>query len=161
MPILNTQISAKQEDSDGRIITAPLGAGLQALGPRIQITLLPLEAQLKSLASKGKSIPPPVVGLALIDTGASSTCIDQKAAEDAGLAVVDSGPMSSATHDNEIVPIYAGRVDIVGMSISVSANRAYGVNLKSQELIALIGRDILASCVLVYNGPDGSFSLSI
>ena len=161
MPILNTQISAEQKDEDGNIITAPLSAGLQLLGPRIQITLLPLETQLKSLASKGKSLPPPIAGLALIDTGASSTCIDQKAAEDAGLAIVDSGPMSSATHDNEIVPIYAGRVDIVGMSITVSANRAYGANLKSQGLIALIGRDILSKCVLVYNGLEGSFSLSI
>ena len=77
------------------------------------------------------------------------------------MAVVDSGPMSSATHDNEIVPIYAGKIEIIGMSISVNVMRAYGVNLNSQDLIALIGRDLLSQCVLVYNGLEGSFSLSI
>ena len=28
-------------------------------------------------------------------------------------------------------------------------------------VIALLGRDVLAMCVLVYNGTDGSVSLSI
>ena len=39
--------------------------------------------------------------------------------------------------------------------------RAYGASLASQGLIVLIGRDMLANCVLVYNGPDSSFSLSL
>ena len=46
-------------------------------------------------------------------------------------------------------------------SITISVNRAFGANLAIQGLIALIGRDLLAQCVLVYNGLDGSFSLSI
>ena len=44
--------------------------------------------------------------------------------------------------------------------------RAVGVNLAGQiaagvPLLALIGRDFLASAVLVYNGPSGMFSLSL
>ncbi len=88
------------------------------------------------------------------------TCIDQSAARKAGLAIVDSGGISSATHANEIVPIFAGRLDIHGLS-PVETFGAYGVSLESQKLIALIGRDLLASCVLVYNGSDDSFSLSL
>ena len=89
------------------------------------------------------------------------TCIDQQAAEAARLAVVDSGLMSSASHTNETVPIYAGRLFIEGIGITIESKRAFGANLKDQGLIALIGRDMLASCLLVYNGPDGSYSLSI
>ena len=69
--------------------------------------------------------------------------------------------MTSATHANEIVPIFAGRMTIQGLPVSIDATRAYGANLAPQGLVALIGRDILAKCVLIYNGSDGSFSLSI
>jgi len=69
--------------------------------------------------------------------------------------------MSSATHVDETVPIYAGKIEILGISISVNVLKAYGSNLQAQGLIALIGRDVLNKCVLVYNGPDGSFSLSV
>ena len=48
----------------------------------------------------------------------------------------------------------------------VEAARATAVDLAGQDLagkpiIALIGRDVLARCVFVYNGAMGSFSLSI
>ena len=68
--------------------------------------------------------------------------------------------MNSATHANEIVPIYAGQLMIRGLC-GVNINRAYGAVLETQGLVALIGRDILAGCQLVYNGNDGSFSLAI
>lgn len=82
-------------------------------------------------------------------------------AENTGLPLLDTGPMTSATHDREIVPIFACQFEIGGFPHRFNAPRAYGANLESQGLIALIGRDLLASCVLVYNGLDGSFSLSI
>ena len=123
--------------------------------------LAPLEDQAKAIADKGESIPRPVVGHALIDTGASNTCIDREAADRAGLAVVDSGPLTSATQEAEIVPIYAGKLDIAGLETPIIAHGAYGVNLAPQQLIVLIGRDMLKNCVLIYNGPDGSFSLSL
>ena len=96
--------------------------------------------------------------MALIDTGASVTCIDRQAAEQAGLPIVDSGPLFSAT-DEEIVPIFAARLDMLGFP-GWEAPRAYGTNLATQELIALIGRDVLMNSVLIYNGADGSFSIA-
>ena len=68
--------------------------------------------------------------------------------------------MHSATHANEIVPIYAGQPMISGFC-AVNTHRAYQGALAPQGLVALIGRDILAQCQLVYNGSDGSFTLSI
>ena len=102
-----------------------------------------------------------VEGMLMVDTGALATCVDQNAAERAGLQVVDSGPVSSVTHANQVVPIYSGIIEIVGSGISVTCNRAYGVNLGQQGIIALVGRDLLKLSVLIYNGPDGSYSLSM
>lgn len=68
--------------------------------------------------------------------------------------------MASATHENETVPIYAGHIDVSGV-FGVNVMRAYGGNLASQDLIALIGRDVLARGVLVYNGSDATYSFSI
>ena len=67
--------------------------------------------------------------------------------------------MSSATHPDEIVSIFAGRMDVIGFG-TVDLRRAYGVKLGSQGIIGLIGRDILENLILVYNGPDGTFSLA-
>jgi predicted aspartyl protease len=161
LPILNTRIQAEARDQQGKPVSIPLNMALQQAGPRLQITLSPLEEQIKLLAGQGKDLPTPVTGHALIDTGSSVTCIDQDAANKAGLAVVESGPMDTATHVNEIVPIYAGRLSIEGFPNNIETKRAYGASLASQGLIVLIGRDTLANCVLVYNGTDSSFSLSL
>ena len=161
MPILNSRIQGETRDVDGNTAPVPPEMALQHMGPRLQLTLAPLEEHAKATADRGGTIPQPVSGFALIDTGASNTCVDRDAAERAGLAIVDSGPMTSATHEAEIVPIYAGKLDIAGLPNNVITHRAYGANLASQGLIALIGRDALKSCVLIYNGPDGSFSLSL
>ena len=45
--------------------------------------------------------------------------------------------------------------------IDINLEYALGANLGGQNLIALIGRDLLQSAVLVYNGTDGTVSLSI
>ena len=67
--------------------------------------------------------------------------------------------MTSATHEQEIVPCYAGRLRMDDFG-EVNFNKAYGANLRRQGIIALIGRDILASCVLIVNGPEGTATLA-
>ena len=156
MPIVNRRFSGRFRGQS----TSPR-AVLQNVGPNIEVILAPLEAQLKSTADHGDTPPQPVSGHAPIDTGASTTCVDAEAARRAGMALVTTGRIMSATHANELVPVFAGRLTIAQASITVNSNRAFGLNLKDQGLIALIGRDLLANCVLVYNGLDGSFSLSL
>ena len=104
-------------------------------------------------------VPAPISGLLLIDTGAASTCVDAAAAERGGLAVVDTGLMSSATHENHEVPVFAAKIDIPGF-VAINATRCMGANLASQGIVALLGRDILRSTVLIYNGPAGTISIS-
>lgn len=97
----------------------------------------------------------------MIDTGAAFTCVDVEAAERAGLRTVDTGRITSATHEGEPTPIYACRLEFVGWDISLTKHRAYGARLAPQDLVALIGRDVLSQCVLIYNGADGAFSLAL
>ena len=68
---------------------------------------------------------------------------------------------SSPTHEGEAIPIFACKIEFSGLGMNLQAHRARGANLSSQNLFGLIGRDVRANCVLVYNGPDGSFSLSL
>lgn len=97
--------------------------------------------------------------MALIDTGASNTCIDQQAALKAELPVIDMAMMTSASHAEHDVPVFAARLVIP--EFNIDTDYALGANLDGQNLIALIGRDVLQSAVLVYNGTDGTVSLSI
>lgn len=106
-------------------------------------------------------VAPEVLGLALIDTGAQATCVDRRAAGRAGLLEIDAAVMGSATHSHEQVPVFAGQLDILDLPGTVTLRRGLGANLESQGLIALIGRDVLSQCLLICNGPDGSFTLSL
>lgn len=75
------------------------------------------------------------------------------------MVTVDRAPLTSATHANEVVPVYAGLLSIPQLG-EIKTLSALGAKLAPLGLIALIGRDALMSCVLVYNGKDGSFSIS-
>jgi predicted aspartyl protease len=111
------------------------------------------------LIAQGKTLPAPKSGIALIDTGASNTCIDEQAAKDLGLPVIDVANMQSASHEKHPCNIYP--VQIITPIVTLNAPRAMGAALASQGLLVLIGRDVLQNCTLFYNGPTGQFTLSL
>ena len=123
-------------------------------------TLRPTEAHEQALVASGDGSFKPVNGLALIDTGAAATCVDESLARRVGLAVVDAGPISSATHEHHVVPIFACRLEISGLG-TINCPRAMGVTIENQGLVAVIGRDVLKSTVLIYNGSEGTYSLCV
>ena len=127
----------------------------------MQVVLAPMEEHAKAIMESGDGLPPPVRGFAMIDTGAAITCVDQSAAERAGLVAVDSGLITSVTHEAEVAPVFMCKLDFTGWGLSLPRLRVLGANLSSQGLVALIGRDALSSCIFIYNGLDGSFSLSL
>ena len=156
MPTLNFR--AETTNRAGQTVAAP--AGLAQSGPLVPTMLMVSDSHRQLLASQGKAVPDAVHGLALIDTGASNTCFDQQAALNAGLPVMDMGMMTSASHAKQDVPVFAGRL-VIPEFTNIDTEYALGANLGGQNLIALIGRDLLQSAVLVYNGTDGTVSLSI
>ena len=111
------------------------------------------------MVERGETVPAAVDGLALIDTGASCTCVDEDAARRAGLNVIDRGTISSASHAAHSVPVFACEIDVAELG-KIHHRRAMGVTLANQGLLAVIGRDMLTSTVLIYNGVSGSLSIS-
>ena len=111
------------------------------------------------MIERGETVPAAVEGLALVDTGASRTCVDQDAASRAGLNVIDRGSSSSASHSAHSVPVFACEIEVASLG-KIRLPKAMGVTLANQGLIALIGRDALGSTVFVYNGLTGHFSIS-
>ena len=114
----------------------------------------------QALARKGTPLPDAINGFALIDTGASGTCVDHQAATKAGLPIIDKTVMTSASHAEHEVLVFAGKLVIPDFT-AINLEYALGANLDGQNLIALIGRDLLQEAVLVYNGTDGMVSLSV
>ena len=71
MPILNTRVTAHGKDQHGEPI--PSHTGLQQTGPRVHITISPLEGQLKSSADKGETPTIPVVGVGFVNPDTFTT----------------------------------------------------------------------------------------
>ena len=135
-------------------------AGLAQHGPCVPVVLTVTDSHQRIPIQQGKPIPDAVNGIASIDTGASSTCVDQGAATKMGLPVTDRALMISASHAKHEVPVYSGKLVISGF-VDIDVEYAVGANLDGQNPITLIGRDILKSGVLVYNGTVGTFSISV
>ena len=159
MPILHSQIAAQAKTADGKVVQLAPAAALQLRGPILQVSITIEQNAGKGLVAQGKTLPTPKSGLALIDTGASNTCVDEQAAKDLGLPVIDVANMQSASHEKHECNIYP--VQIITPIVTLNAPRAMGAALASQGLLVLICRDVLQNCNLFYNGPMGQFTLSV
>lgn len=161
MAILNLQFAGERKLPDGTTVPVPPQPVLAERGPILQVTVGVGQQIATQVLQAGGTLPPPVSGLALIDTGASVTCIDQDAANLLQLPVIDVVQVASASQAAAEQNVYPIQIEVVGLPITVNAPRAVGASLAAQGLLALVGRDVLQHCVLVYNGPAGSISLSI
>jgi predicted aspartyl protease len=160
MPILHIQYNAFLANPQGQQVAIDPRVVLQQRGPVIQVTISLAQASAQTLLQGGKTAPAPVSGLALIDTGASDTCIDNAAAQTMGLPVIDVVTITSATHVNEPCNVYPISIEVAGVPIVIEAPRVLGANLAAQGLLLLIGRNVLQSCNFIYNGVAGTITLS-
>lgn len=160
MPFLNIRMEKQARSGSGPAQPAP--EGLRDQGPVFPVTLTLTDAAHRALRKKGQTAPNPVSGMASIDTGATASCIDMTAAQEAGLPTRGTSTMSSASHANQRVPVYSGKLMLQQGGVAIDLQNAMGVNLTgSPGVIALIDRDVLQSTVLVYNGPEGSVTVAI
>lgn len=161
MPILNVQLGGEAQKPDGTKVAIPPQAALLQRGPIVQVSVNVGTAIAQQVLQQGGTLPAPATGLALIDTGATSTCVDDQAAQQLQLPAIDVVTVASASHPSTQQNVYPIQIEVVGLPIMVDAPRAIGAPLKAQGLLVLIGRDVLQHTVLVYNGPTGGFTLSI
>ena len=129
---------------------------LHELGPIIGIT-----ATIPEQSGRLRPSRPQEGITALIDTGASHTCISERVATKLSLKVVSS-IMSSGVHGNpEERNVYAIDFTFAGGDITLKNVPVVGVDLKSMSFDMLIGRDILKKCRLIYDGAIGRIELEI
>jgi len=161
VPTLHSQFAGTARQPDGTEASVPSQVALALRGPCVQVSITIAEQIATQLLQQGKTLEPPVSGLALIDTGASTTCIDEAAAKKLRLPIVNVVKLASASYSATPANVYPIRVEVAGLPISFNAPMAIGAPLNSQGLIALIGRDLLLYCTLFYNGISGQITLSI
>ena len=122
MPIHHTQLIGQGQTPDGKQVQIPASLVLQQRGPVVQISVTLEQSFAAALAQQSKIVPQPVTGLALIDTGASNTCIDDEAAKSTNLPIIDVGAMHSASHAKTPSNIYPVQIEIVGSACNSSRN---------------------------------------
>lgn len=133
---------------------------LHVSGPALQIQI-EVPDELAALFSKqGNVIPQPQTGTALIDTGASFTAVDERVLRQLALVPVGSQPVSTPSGQS-VRALYPCKITFPGTPIpSLPFNAIIGCDLTGFGHVALIGRDLLRHFLLVYNGPEGHWTLA-
>ena len=133
---------------------------LMSRGPSLSVEISVHEEFAAILEQEGTSIPQPQTGLALIDTGASITAIDQTVVDALGLIPLGIITVSTPSGQEDQL-LYPCRIEFPGTPIgSLNFNRVTGSKLSEFGIATLIGRDLLRHFLLVYNGFEGYWTLA-
>jgi hypothetical protein len=119
-----------------------------------------------AITASGQAVPPSATGVALVDTGATLTCVHEPLLKELGLN--PSGTVMGGTAAGQVQQaLYMVRLTfpLLGWTVDL---QVVGVNLSGQStnteppqpLAALLGRNLLQQCLLVWNGPGGFWTLS-
>lgn len=137
----------------------------KSAGPLIQVFIGVSMPRADALKSAGLPVPATVSGTFLIDTGASCTCIDPTLINKLGIPASGSCPIS--TPSTQGTPHHCNLYDVLMFIPNgdagghlIEAIPVVETSLASQGIEGLIGRDVLDTCLLVYNGSTGHYSLS-
>lgn len=145
MPSINIQIGAS-----GPLVLVNVGISI----PRQQ-----------ALVAAGQQVPPLTQGQFLIDTGASSSCIDSGLIQKLGLT--PTGSVSIHTPSTNGVAHPCNQYDIMlfipganaGTGCLIEAVGVIETSLAIQGIDGLIGRDLLDRWTCVYNGTVNIFTI--
>jgi len=111
-------------------------------------------------------VPPPISIQALVDTGASGTCVDSKILTALGLTPTGKAQVTTMTTGKSVH--HADEYDasvVISAATGQSPLRVHGIPIMSvdftaQPIGAVIGRDVLGLCVLIYDGARGTFTVA-
>lgn len=137
---------------------------LQQIGPVIQISVSAPDALAQLLTTNSQPIPSPVFGLGIIDTGAVTSCVNKSILQGLGGSPVGSFPFSTPGATVNL-DAYPAKIEFPGTDIARGVELAVGMedmhsSYQGQDIIALIGRDVLSGCILIYNGKTGIYTLT-
>ena len=119
----------------------------------------------EALKAANQTTPQPVRIRALIDTGASCTCIEPVVLRSLNLTPTGSLPMRTPSTGTQVH--YADQFDVSLVvphpeqsSLTLGTVAVAESHLLPQGFHALIGRDVLETCMLIYDGRNAFFSLA-
>jgi hypothetical protein len=136
--------------------TAP---DLQLRGPvvnAIAAVSTPLERMLRAA---GLHVPPPVPVTALVDTGAFNSAIDRNIVLRLGLRPVGAALISSPGPVARPVRVLQYAVQIVLPTLDAVDITVIEAQV-DETIQAVLGRDILAHAIFIYNGFSGECTIS-
>ena len=114
------------------------------------------DARAVALKKASVLVPPPISVQGLVDTGASGLCIDPSIAKQLSLQPTGSVPMitpsTGTTPVNALLYDVSIKIPHAGNSLDFDSIPAIESDLINQGFGALIGRDILSKCLLIYDG---------
>jgi predicted aspartyl protease len=133
-------------------------------GPLVDILVGVSAGRLQALKQAAKPIPNAIQIRALIDTGASCTCIDPAVLKNLGLSPTGSTPIHTPTTGDQAHNANQYDVSLVllhpKLQLTLQAVPVVEASLMIQGIQALIGRDVLKNCLFVYDGQTGIFTLA-
>ena len=119
-----------------------------------------------ALIAAGQQAPNPIQIRALVDTGASGSCVDPAVLQALALSPTGVATVATPSSTAHVAQQYDVSIAIPGASAAHAPLFAVNVPVIAAQLSApqgfqaLFGRDILAACVFIYNGAIGTFTLA-
>jgi hypothetical protein len=127
------------------------------------ISLPPALQELRTL--NGEDVPPPVRGMALIDTGAFGTAIDIAVFKRLGIQPFGRVDTVSA-HGDGSLQLYPASISFPTLGMEdLPMQQIMGCDLhwraeKDTDFMMLLGRDLLKNFLVVYNGKHSEVTLA-
>lgn len=134
-------------------------------GPVIRVVIMPSNSRTEALNKAGKEIPAPQVIVALVDTGASVSAVDPTVLKSlqltpTGSTAVHTPSSGSKGHTSDLYDVRMLIYENTDQPpLDFPTMQVLACDLAVQGIQALIGRDVLSKCLLVYNGKHGEFTL--
>lgn len=136
-------------------------------GPHITVLIALSAPRRDALIAVGKTVPTPVLGTFLIDTGASGTAVDPQLVASLGLTPKGAVMVQTPSTNGQPVPCPTYDVMLIIPSgdaavapFFIEALPVMEASFKSQGIDGLLGRDVLSKCILIYNGFTGTYDLA-
>jgi len=136
-------------------------------GPIVDAFVVVSLGRASALTSANQTIPQPIRVRALIDTGASHTCVDPSVLTALGLT--PTGTTTVVTPTTGLSSVTVNQYDVGLVIPSAQASHSSFIRptvaVSEHELVrrhgfhVLMGRDILADCLFIYDGQSGLFTL--
>lgn len=140
-------------------------AALAEAGPVLEVEVNLPQPLINLLTSQNRPIPASSPGFALIDTGASRTCIDRAVLTNLGINPIGVVAVGTAGGSTQCL-LFPARLTFPVFNLVIDFGSVVGVDLQGQRvnespLVALTGGDVLSRCLLIYSGTGGFFTLAL